>query len=66
MFWAHGAADTEIPLRTARESIDFLKEELKVHNDQMIKVVEYPDIGHEATEEMFRDFSLWLKEILSK
>ena len=65
MFWSHGVLDTEIPVRMARENIHFLRETLKMHDDQ-IKVIEYPEIGHEATEEMFRDFCFWLKGILLK
>ena len=65
IFWAHGRSDTEIPLQYARNSIEFLEQRLCM-NDETLCYLDYDNLGHEVSEEVFRDFSQWLSDILSK
>lgn len=65
VFWAHGTSDTEIPLRLANDSIDFLRRCLRM-SDSQIRIHEYPDIGHEVTDEMIRDLCSWIRDVFSR
>lgn len=65
IFWAHGNADTEIPLRYARNSIEFLEQRLCMTED-VLSYVEYAGLSHEITDVVLNDLSVWLSGIFNR
>lgn len=65
IFWAHGNADAEIPLRYARNSIEFLEQRLGMTED-VLCYMEYAGLGHEVGDSVLNDLSYWLMDTLNK
>ena len=64
IFWSHGIDDTEIPIRYARNSIEFLEQRLFM-NDDTLHYYEYAETGHEVTENILSDLAQWIMNVLS-
>ncbi|KAH8120460.1 alpha/beta-hydrolase [Phellopilus nigrolimitatus] len=64
IFWAHGDADTEIPLRYGRNSIEFLRQRLGMTRETL-HYIEYADLGHETSEDVLKDLASWIIDILA-
>src|SRR5215471_1671468 len=63
IFWAHGTADTEIPLAYAEESIAFLRHTLRVPGCAL-RVRVYDGLAHSIRDDELDDLALWLRHIL--
>ncbi|KAL5534483.1 hypothetical protein ACEPAG_945 [Sanghuangporus baumii] len=63
IFWAHGRADTEIPIQYARNSIEFLEQRLCM-NEENLRFIEYADLQHEVSEDELRDLAQWALDVL--
>ncbi|THH04156.1 hypothetical protein EW145_g5733 [Phellinidium pouzarii] len=63
IFWAHGNADTEIPLRYGRNSIEFLEQRLCM-TDDILCYIEYKGLGHEITDDVLVDLARWIASTL--
>ncbi|EJD04208.1 alpha/beta-hydrolase [Fomitiporia mediterranea MF3/22] len=63
IFWAQGKDDTEIPVRYARNSIEFLEQRLCM-NEENLRYLEYDEMGHEVTVHVLYDLVDWLTTAL--
>lgn len=64
IFWAHGKDDTEIPIRYARNSVEFLEQRLYM-NEETLCYFEYEETGHEITEDILHELTRWIMNVLN-
>lgn len=63
VFWAHGVADTEVPLSYGQEAVDFLRESLHIPEDK-VTFKKYEQLEHTVQEDELDDLAVWLTQLL--
>ncbi|KAI0638970.1 lysophospholipase I [Trametes polyzona] len=64
VFWAHGRADTEVPISYAEEGMDFLGESLHIPEDKLV-LKKYDGLEHTVNDQEMDDLAVWLSQILA-
>ena len=64
VFWAHGKADTEIPISYGEDSISFLRDSLNIPANKIVFRT-YEGLEHTVNNEELEDFAAWLSHVLA-
>ena len=64
VFWGVGHLDPEIPYHYARNSIEFVDQQVGLRPGALL-VKEYTDMGHETCDDEMDDFLDWLRDAMS-
>jgi len=61
VFWGHGIADPVVPYAWGKESLEFLRDKLKVKS---VTFKSYPGMGHSANDEELIHLAEFIKQVL--
>ncbi|KAF8588458.1 Phospholipase/carboxylesterase, partial [Ramaria rubella] len=64
LFWAHGTADTLIPLDNALETMQWLRSSSLQMKETSLTYNEYLGMGHKVNDNVLRDLSAWIALLL--